>query len=45
MWPRSYPDDSDGARFTAFVWGHGREGGPEGLESFLETNAVFMPGT
>ncbi|MEV0850132.1 aldehyde dehydrogenase [Streptomyces sp. NPDC049954] len=24
--------------------GHGREGGPEGLESFLETKAVFMPG-
>ncbi|MGW0296499.1 aldehyde dehydrogenase [Streptomyces anthocyanicus] len=23
--------------------GHGREGGPEGLESFLETKAVFMP--
>lgn len=24
--------------------GHGREGGPEGLEAFLETKSVFMPG-
>jgi aldehyde dehydrogenase (NAD+) len=24
--------------------GLGREGGPEGLEAFLETKAVFMPG-
>ncbi|MDX2818874.1 hypothetical protein PV410_41180 [Streptomyces sp. PA03-5A] len=22
----------------------GREGGPEGLEAYLETKAVFMPG-
>ena len=24
--------------------GFGREGGPEGLEAFLEIKAVFMPG-
>jgi aldehyde dehydrogenase (NAD+) len=24
--------------------GMGREGGPEGLEAFLETQAVYMPG-
>ncbi len=25
--------------------GFGREGGPEGLEAFLETKAIFLPGS